>query len=139
MEEYIVYVKVNEDNIVTGINSSAFLSDVSGWIEIDKGDGDKFHHAQSAYLSSGIADEDGIYNYKLDSGVLVLRSDSEKNPEKAKLNAIEEIVALKEKLAETDYISAKLAEGAATREEYADKLSERAAWRVRINELESIM
>lgn len=139
MDEYIVYVKVNEDNIVTGINSSAFLSDVSGWIEIDKGDGDKFHHAQSAYLSSGIADEDGIYNYKLESGELALRSESEKAPERARLLAAEEIAALKSKLAATDYISAKIADGAATREEYADKLAERAAWRSRINELEAMI
>ena len=50
----------------------------------------------------------------------------------------QEIAELKAKLAATDYISAKIAEGAATREEYAEKLAERAAWRARINELESI-
>ena len=49
-----------------------------------------------------------------------------------------EIAELKHKLTATDYIAAKIAEGAATREEYADKLSERAAWRTRINELEQL-
>ena len=47
-----------------------------------------------------------------------------------------EIAGLKHKLAATDYIAAKIAEGAATREEYSEKLTERAAWRARINELE---
>ena len=50
--------------------------------------------------------------------------------------AAQEITELKDKLAATDYIAAKIAEGAATREEYAEKLAERAAWRSRINELE---
>ena len=39
-------------------------------------------------------------------------------------------------LNKTDYIAAKIAEGAATREEYADMLSKRQAWRDEINELE---
>lgn len=136
MEEYIVYIKINNVGIVTEINSSAFLSDTSDWIELDRGDGDKFHHAQSAYLGKGLTDNDGLFNYKFVNKTLSLRSDSEKEPEREKLNAIKEITALKKKLAVTDYISAKLAEGAATREEYAEKLAERAEWRTRINELE---
>lgn len=139
MDEYIVYAKLDGNDVVVEINSSAFLGDISGWTEIDRGVGDKFHHAQSAYLTNGIADEDGIYNYKLESGELALRSDSEKEPEREKLSTIKEIATLKEKLTATDYISAKLAEGAATREEYADKLAERAAWRSRINELEAMI
>lgn len=135
MDEYIVYVKVDGDGVITAINSSAFVSG-EGWTEIDRGESDRFHHAQGMYLERGITDDDGIYNYKLSDGVPVLRSDEEKAPERARIAAAIEISDLKEKLAETDYISAKIAEGAATREEYADKLAERAAWRVRINELE---
>lgn len=135
MEEYIVYAKVNECGIITDINSSAFVSG-EGWVEIDRGEGDKYHHAQGNYLEHGLVDPDGIYNYKLVADVPVLRSDEEKAPERAKLEAAAEIAKLKQKLAETDYISAKIAEGAATQAEYADKLAERAAWRVQINELE---
>lgn len=47
-----------------------------------------------------------------------------------------EIAELKAKLKKTDYIAAKLAEGAAKPEEYAEELAQRAAWRARINELE---
>lgn len=135
MEEYIVYAKVNCDGVITDINSSAFISG-EGWTEIDRGEGDKYHHAQGNYLERGLADADGIYNYKLVGGAPELRSDEEKAPEHAKLEAAAEIVKLKQQLAATDYVSAKIAEGAATREEYADKLAERAAWRVQINELE---
>lgn len=133
--EYIVYAKINTVGIITAINSSEFISG-DGWTEIDRGEGDRFHHAQGNYLERGLTGADGIYNYKLVDGVPVLRSDEEKAPERARLAAALEIVELKQKLAETDYISAKIAEGAATREEYAEKLAERAAWRARINELE---
>lgn len=133
--EYIVYAKINTVGIITAINSSEFISG-DGWTEIDRGEGDRFHHAQGNYLERGLTGADGIYNYKLVDGVPVLRSDEEKAPERARFAAALEIVELKQKLAETDYISAKIAEGAATREEYAEKLAERAAWRARINELE---
>lgn len=133
--EYIVYAKINTVGIITAINSSEFISG-DGWTEIDRGEGDRFHHAQGNYLERGLTGADGIYNYKLVDGVPVLRSDEEKAPERARIAAQAEISRLKRNLADTDYISAKIAEGAATKEEYADKLAERAGWRARINELE---
>jgi hypothetical protein len=45
------------------------------------------------------------------------------------------IAALKQKLAETDYIAAKIAEGSATVEEYAGKIAQRQAWRQEIEAL----
>ena len=51
----------------------------------------------------------------------------------------EEIVILKQKLFDTDYIACKIAEGAATKEEYAFELEERRDWRARINELEQLL
>lgn len=131
MDEYKVYVRTDSGGIITDINSSAFISG-DGWTEIDCGEGDRFHHAQGNYLEVGLTDGDGLYNYKLVGGVLVLRSDEEKAPERARIAAQAEISRLKRNLADTDYISAKIAEGAATKEEYA----ERAGWRTRINELE---
>ena len=135
---YKVYVKTNADGIITAINSSAFLSDVTEWTEIDEGEGDKYHHAQNNYLPDGLMDENGIFNYKLTDGKPELRTAEEKAPELERIAAAQEISELKSKLAATDYIAAKIAEGAATREEYAEELAERAAWRARINELESI-
>lgn len=52
--------------------------------------------------------------------------------------AAQRISELRAKLSATDYIAAKIAEGAATREEYADRISERQGWRDEINELESL-
>ena len=135
---YIVYIKTGDANRITAVNSSAFLPDTPGWTEIDSGYGDKYHHAQNNYLPAGLTDENGILNYKLTDGKPELRTIEEKAPELAHIVAAQEIAELKSKLAATDYIAAKIAEGAATREEYAEELAERAAWRARINELESI-
>lgn len=66
--DYIVYAKVNESGYITQINSSAFLSDLSGWTEIDCGSGDKYHHAQGNYLPGPLMTEGGAYRYKLAGG-----------------------------------------------------------------------
>lgn len=137
-DSYKVYAKVDENGIIIAINSDAFLTDTTNWTEIDEGEGDKYHHAQNNYLPAGLTDENGIFNYKLVDGKPMLRTAEEKTPELEHIAAAQEIAELKAKLAATDYIAAKIAEGAATREEYAEELAERAAWRARINELESI-
>lgn len=77
MRPYIVYVKVDESNRVTSINSSAFLEDVTGWTEIDSGYGDKYHHAQGNYFDKPLCDERGICRYKLVDGKPVERTQEE--------------------------------------------------------------
>ena len=47
-----------------------------------------------------------------------------------------QIAELKQKLADTDYIACKIAEGAATIKEYANELQQRQQWREEINRLE---
>lgn len=47
-----------------------------------------------------------------------------------------ELIQLKQYLADTDYVVIKIAEGVATKEEYAEVLQKRAEARFRINELE---
>lgn len=138
MDIYKVYVKTAENGVITAINSNAFLPDTTGWTEIDEGTGDKYHHAQNHYLPAGLTDENGIYNYKLVDGKPELRTDEDKTPELAHIAAAQEISELKAKLKATDYIAAKIAEGAATREEYSETIAQRADWRTRINELENI-
>lgn len=66
--EYIVYAKPNENGYITAVNSSAFLSDVTGWEEIDRGYGDKYHHAQGNYFPESIFTDGGAYRYKLVDG-----------------------------------------------------------------------
>ncbi len=71
MKPYIVYVKPNSDSYITAVNSSAFLTDTTDWVEIDRGHGDKFHHAQRNYFSKPIFTWDRAYRYKLVDGVTV--------------------------------------------------------------------
>lgn len=73
-----VYVKTNENNEITEINSSIFLTDTTDWIEIDEGYGDKYAHAQGNYLDKPIVDMQGRYNYKLIDGVVVEIAEEDK-------------------------------------------------------------
>ena len=66
--EYIVYVKPNENGYITAVNSSEFLTDTTGWVEIDRGYGDKYHHAQGNYFPESIITDGGAYRYKLVDG-----------------------------------------------------------------------
>ena len=74
---YDVYVKPDEAGRITAINSSAFLSDTDGWVKIDHGVSDKFHHAQGNYFPQPIMDDRGIYRYKLVYGEAVERTQEE--------------------------------------------------------------
>lgn len=68
---YIVYVKSNSNGYITAVNSSAFLTDTTDWEEIDRGYGDRFHHAQGNYFPEPIMTMGGAYRYKLVDGVPV--------------------------------------------------------------------
>ena len=68
MDNYIVYVNSNESGYITAVNSSAFLTDFTGWTEIDQGQGDKYHHAQGNYLPGPLMTDGGAYRYKLVNG-----------------------------------------------------------------------
>ena len=71
IEPYIVYIRIDDANRIVDINSNAFLTDVSDWIEIDRGFGDKYHHAQGNYFPKPIYEERGIPVYKyVDNEVL---------------------------------------------------------------------
>lgn len=69
MEEYQVYVKISKSGYIIAVNSSAFLTDVIGWEEIDSGSGDKYHHAQGNYFPLPIVTTGGAYRYKLVKGI----------------------------------------------------------------------
>lgn len=63
-----VYIKVNSTNEVTEINSEIFIRDLSGWILVGEGFGDKYAHAQGHYLDEPITTENGRYNYVYSDG-----------------------------------------------------------------------
>ena len=64
MDEYLVYIRVDDAGRVVDVNSSAFLKSVTGWAQIDSGYGDRYHHAQGNYFDKPLCDERGICRYK---------------------------------------------------------------------------
>lgn len=77
IEPYIVYIRIDDANRIVDINSNAFLTDVSDWIEIDRGFGDKYHHAQGNYFPKPIYEERGIPVYKYVDGKVLERTQEE--------------------------------------------------------------
>lgn len=65
MNPCIVYAKTDSGGYITAVNSSAFLTDTTGWTEIDRGFGDRYHHAQGNYFPQPIITDSGAYRYKL--------------------------------------------------------------------------
>lgn len=74
---YAVLVRTDEQNRIIAINSSAFVADTEGWVQIDEGDGDRYHHAQGNYLPMPMTDDRGVYRYKLADGHAVERTQEE--------------------------------------------------------------
>ena len=76
-QPYKVLIRADAAGRVVAINSSAFITDTDGWVEIDSGYGDRCHHAQGNYLPGPLMDERGVYRYKLDDGAVVERTPEE--------------------------------------------------------------
>lgn len=73
-----VYALVDENNRVTRIEGGYTLpADITGWIFIDEGYGDRFNLAQTHYLEKTLTTEDGIYQYKFVNNEIVERTAEE--------------------------------------------------------------
>lgn len=72
-----VYIKTDHENRVTAVNSEIFISDTTGWTEIDRGDGDRYVHAQGNYFPKPLTDENGVYRYKYADGIVLERTAEE--------------------------------------------------------------
>ncbi|MBE5803322.1 MAG: hypothetical protein E7316_02305 [Clostridiales bacterium] len=100
VKPYGVYVKTDESDRVIAINSSAFLSETEGWTLIDEGCGDRYAHAQGNYLDKTLADDRGIYRYKLVDGKPVERTTEEMDadyvPPEPQPDLTAEVAALRE-------------------------------------------
>lgn len=89
-----------------------------------------------------LPDKEG-FEVKFDGENWVYEAISEPEPEPEPYVPIaadpkqQEIYELKGKLSDSDYAIIKIAEGAATKEEYAELIIQRQVWRARINELEA--
>lgn len=75
-----VYINKDSENNITSINSEIFLSqeEIQTMTEIDKGQGDRYAHAQGLYLEKGLVDKYGRYNYKYVEGKVVEVAEGDK-------------------------------------------------------------
>lgn len=79
IEEIKVYIKVNENNEITEVNSEVFIKDFDQWIYIDKGVGDKYHHAQNHYFNRPIIGDNGDYKYLYINGQVLEKDNAQNN------------------------------------------------------------
>lgn len=75
--KYCVYAKIDAYHRLIAINSDAFLLSLTGWIKIDEGTGDRYHHAHGNYLDGGLYDTRGVPRYALIDGVVTLRDQAD--------------------------------------------------------------
>ena len=73
-----VYIQIDtEGRILRCDGGYTTPADLTGWIEIDDGTGDKYNLCQSHYFDNGLYTMDGIPRYKWDGEKTALRSEDE--------------------------------------------------------------
>lgn len=73
-----VYVLIDSNNHITRIEGQYSLPlDLTDWILIDEGYGDKYNLAQTHYFDKPLITQDGIYQYKLVGTTPIERSEEE--------------------------------------------------------------
>lgn len=76
-EFWRVLVRADDAGRVVAIDSSAFVEDATGWVEIGAGRGDRYHHAQRNYLDGPLQDARGVCRYRLEGAAVAARSQEE--------------------------------------------------------------
>lgn len=73
-----VYIQTdNAGRIIRCEGGYTTPADLTGWIEIDEGNGDKYNLCQSHYFEGGLYTMDGIPRYRWDGFKAILRSEEE--------------------------------------------------------------
>lgn len=75
-----VYIKIDEQSRILrceGGYTMSNISDISEWLFIDEGNGDKYNLCQSNYFDGGLYTEDGICRYRWTGKEAVLRTEEE--------------------------------------------------------------
>ena len=78
------YVKTDDlDRITRCEGGYTTPSDLTGWVQIDEGTGDRYNLCQSHYFDGGLYTQDGIPRYKLSDGKAVERTTEEITADRA--------------------------------------------------------
>ena len=79
-----VYIQTDtEGRIIRCEGGYTTPTDLTGWLEIDEGDGDRYNLCQSHYFDGGLYTMDGVPRYKWDGEKTALRSDEELEEDRA--------------------------------------------------------
>ena len=78
-------------------------ADLTGWVQIDEGTGDRDNRCQSHYFEGGLYTDDGIPRYKLMDGAAVERTVEEIAADRVPLQAIAARAQRDQLLASTDW------------------------------------
>ena len=79
-----VYIQIdNQGRILRCDGGYTTPADLTGWIEIDEGTGDKYNLCQSHYFDGGLYTMDGIPRYRWDGAAAILRTDEELEADRA--------------------------------------------------------
>ena len=73
-----VYIQIDADGRILRCDGGYTTpADLTGWLEIDEGTGDRYNLCQSHYFDGGLYTMDGIPRYRWDGEKAVLRSEEE--------------------------------------------------------------
>lgn len=73
-----VYIQTDDDGRILRCDGGYTTpADLTGWLEIDEGNGDRYNLCQSHYFDGGLYTMDGIPRYHWDGSKAILRSDEE--------------------------------------------------------------
>lgn len=78
-------------------------ADLTGWVQIDEGTGDRYNLCQSHYFEGGLYTSDGIPRYKLQDGAAVERTEDELEVDRIPIQASAVRKQRDQFLAETDW------------------------------------
>ena len=119
---------------MTDYSNWKILKSVINYVGDDEEKQQEVQVAQEEYTAvAEWCNESRQYHIEEQGDYYAVVKNAEPTEEEIKQARIAELKAL---LASTDYTVIKIAEGAATPEEYADVIAQRQAWRAEINELE---
>lgn len=79
-----VYIQTDtEGRIIRCDGGYTTPADLTGWIEIDEGTGDKYNLCRSHYFDGGLYTMDGIPRYRWEGSMAVLRTEEELEADRA--------------------------------------------------------
>lgn len=126
--QYKHYIRIDENNYVIKAFSNAFEQPLDTDILIAE--------TEERHFNLNLFAINSAPKYKWVDGQMVETTEEEQQEWlTAHISPTTKIAELKSKLANTDYAIIKIAEGAATIEDYADLIAQRQAWREEINQL----